>query len=106
MNKYYPYIIAILAGLAVFYMWDWVIDNILVLFGLGAGGAVLLKKADTAKTIAKEHEDLSIKVAKEAIKEMDKADELHKSSEQLAKGIKPSDKPPKTGTTRKRFTAR
>jgi hypothetical protein len=107
VKPYLPIILPVLAGIALFIFWDYAVEIILGLFGLGAV-AVASKRQDAkqAHIIADEHEQLMGDAVSEAVILQKQADLMRQDSLDMAEDITPMPANPATGKTRKTFTSR
>lgn len=106
IKPYLPIIIPVLAGIALWIFWDYALEIVLGLFGLGAVAAAGKKQqAKDMQAIAGEHEILMNNAVADAVIHQKHADELHKSALEQVEDITPMPKQPAKGKTRKRFTS-
>lgn len=107
VKQYQAIILLVLAGVAVYFLFDIGLEWILGAVGLG-GAAVVAKKqkAKEAQVIADEHESLMGQSVSESAKEMLKAEELRNQALDKAKSIKPMPDKPTAGKKRTKFSSR
>ena len=85
ISEYRIYFIIILAGIGCFVFWDYAVEILIGLFGLG-GAAIAAKKqkAKEAQIIADEHEAMSDAEFVKSVKEMNNAIDSQKEAVEIA----------------------
>ena len=103
-KPYLPYIILALAGIGLFMFWDYALEIILGLFGLGMAAASGKKQqAKDMQAIADEHEALMDDAVADAVIQQKHADMLRQDALDIAEDITPMPVQPAKGKTRRKF---
>ena len=103
-KKYLPLAITIIAGMAIFFLWDYIQDWILGIVGLGAtGAAVYAAKSKDLQSQAKVHDEMYKQHLAESGIKMQQSTEAHdKAVEGVEKVV---EAPVKPGLTRRNRTS-
>lgn len=83
-------LIAVAVVLALYLFWDYALEIIVGMFGLG--GAVVAakqKKAEQAETVADEHEDMADMHLTDSVNEMNQAVKLQNEAAEIANNMGP-----------------
>ena len=106
IKPYLPIILPVLAGICLFIFWDYAVEVILGLFGLGAVAAAGQKsKQEKAIAVADEHENLMNDAIADAVIHQKHADMLRQDALDIAEDITPMPAQPAKGKTRRKFTS-
>jgi len=104
IKPYLPIILPVLAGIALFIFWDYALEIVLGLFGLGAVAIKTQKtKSERAATIADEHENLADARIIQSINELKQAETAHDKAVEIAEKDDTTPIPVKAGGVRRSF---
>lgn len=96
--------IILIIGIAAYWAWDWILENIFAIFGLGAAGAAAYKfKAEKKIAEADAHQDMANHAIDQAVINQKKADEKRQDAVKEAENIQDLPDKPAAGKVRKKF---